>query len=178
MRGMTRGQAFEVAFWLLFAAGAFALTFTFDQEIEIYAFGAAGWPRAVTLLVALAALGQLWADLRAGPASASGYAVVDAARRGGDAAVRFYSRMALTLGLPLLYASLLETIGFYCLTPFFIAAYLVLLGERRWPWVLGITLGIYAMFLLLFARLLFVGLPTGNVSPFYDVSNWLLVVIR
>lgn len=178
MRGMTRGQAFEVAFWLVFAIGAFGLTYTFDQEIEIYAYGAAGWPRAVTLLVVLAALGQLWADMRAPPEVAANPDMARAARRDGDEAVRFYSRMALTLGLPLLYASLLENVGFYFLTPFFIAAYLVLLGERRWPWVLGVTLGIYVMFLILFARLLFVGLPTGNVSPFYDFSNWLLVVIR
>ena len=44
--------------------------------------------------------------------------------------------------------------------------------------MLGVTLGIYAGLVLLFGRLLYINLPVGNWHPFYDISNWLLVVIR
>jgi hypothetical protein len=174
---ITRGEFFEVAFWLAFAGAAFALSFRFDQPIEIYRFGANGWPRVVILLIVLAALGQLLAHVRArlarreqggtaaSPGSASsepGYAV----------------RVGAILVTPFVFAFLLEGVGFYALAPFFVAAFLYIGGERRWARIAGISLFIYALMILLFAKLLFVGLPVGNWHPFYDFSNWLLVLLQ
>lgn len=174
---MTKGELFEVAFWLAFAAGAFALTFKFDQEIEIYEFGANGWPRAVIILIALAAVGQLFHDVRARLARGAGgekRAPAPAGARGGDYALR----IGAILVTPFVFAFLLDSVGFYSLAPFFIGAFLYIGGERRWKRLVGISLFIYALALLFFAKLLFVGLPTGNWHPFYDFSNWLLVMIR
>ena len=63
MTSLTRGQTFEVVFWIGFAALAYYFSFEFDQEIEIYLFGASGWPRVVIALIVLAALCQLIQDL-------------------------------------------------------------------------------------------------------------------
>ncbi|MCH7635817.1 MAG: tripartite tricarboxylate transporter TctB family protein, partial [Proteobacteria bacterium] len=41
MRRLTPGQWFEVFVWIAFAAFAYAASFTFDREIEMYRFGAA-----------------------------------------------------------------------------------------------------------------------------------------
>lgn len=185
---LTRGQWFEVAFWLVLAVGAFALTYGFNYEIEIYRFGAYGWPRVVAGIMFLAVLGQLYHDLvygrRRGGSPAGGGETAAAGEtaapvEAGEARnLRYYLRMAVILGLPMLYAALLNSIGFFALTPFFIAAFLYTAGERRWKWILGITVCLYLFLVIVFSRLFYVGLPVGNLHPFYDFSNWLLVIIR
>lgn len=172
---LTRGQLFEVAFWLSFALAAFALTYQFNIEIEIYEFGAYGWPRAVVVFILIAVCGQLYHDLRNAPRGPA-TVVAGGAARPHDRA--YFVRMGITLALPLVYALLLQPLGFYVLTPVFVGLFLYVAGERRWPWLLGVTAFIYAFLLLVFARVLYVGLPTGTVRPFYDFSNWLLVIIR
>ncbi len=174
---MTRGQIFELVFWSLFALGAFALSFQFDRSIEIYAFGASGWPRAVIVLIVLAVIGQLIDDLKQRRAESGAKVASEgpaASGRGGS----YYARLFGIMGLPVGYAFLLEPIGFYTLTPFFIVGFLLLGGERRVKRIILVTVFLYAAFLFLFAKLLYVGLPTGNVHPFYDFSHWLLVRLR
>ena len=175
---ITKGELFEVGFWLAFAAGAFALTFKFDQEIEIYKYGANGWPRVVIILIALAAIGQLFHDVKARLAmEASGETKTQApaTERGGR---EYFLRVGAILVTPFIFAFLLDSVGFYFLAPFFIAVVLYLGGERRWTRLVGVSLFIYALAILFFAKLLFVGLPAGNTHPFYDFSNWLLIMIR
>ena len=173
---ITRGELFEVVFWLAFAAAAFALSFRFDQPIEIYRFGANGWPRVVLLLIVLAALGQLLSHVRArlarrgeGTAASQGSATSEPG---------YAMRVGAILIAPFVFAFLLEGVGFYTLAPFFVAAFLYIGGERRWGRIVGISFFIYAAMVFLFAKLLFVGLPVGNWHPFYDFSNWLLVLLQ
>ena len=176
MRGLTRGQLFELAFWMLFAIGAFALSFQFSKDIEIYEFGASGWPRVIIGLIVLAVLGQLLHDLRERNATKDAEATQDSAPQ--QQSLGTYLRVGGTLLLPVIFALALQPIGFYTLTPLFIVGMMLLAGERRIKLIVGVTLGLYAAFLLLFAKLLYVGLPTGTMSPFYDFSNWLLVLLR
>ena len=63
-------------------------------------------------------------------------------------------------------------------TPLFLAAYLFVIGERRPQFLILVPLVIYLLLLLFFTKLLFVNLPVGNWHPFYDISNWLLVLLR
>ncbi len=180
MRGMTRGQVFELVFWSAFAIGAYAISFKFDRDIEIYEYGASGWPRGVLVFIVLAVIGQLIHDFqrrhRAGDAPGPGNA--EAELRGASHGARYYLRVASIMGLPVLYAFLMQPIGFYSLTPVFIVAFLLLGGERRVVPIALVTLFLYAAFIFLFAKLLYVGLPTGNVHPFYDFSNWLLIKLH
>jgi len=177
---MTNGRMlklFEVALWLAFAGAAFYFTFDFDRGIEIYRFGAHGWPRVVIALIVIAALLQAFAVLRRPPAAVSDDGAepgTTAENQGGG----YKARVAATLLIPLVYAGLLENMGFYVLTPFFILAILLLAGERRWKVLLGVSLGIYAALVFFFGKLLYINLPVGNWHPFYDISNWLLVLIR
>lgn len=171
----------EAAAWFAFAVLAFGLTFGFDQTLETYAFGASGWPRTVLILIALAAIGQF---VLAGPnraASALGESDDEAAAEGAPQPVRNWrsgARLFALLALPIGYAVLLDPIGFYVMTPAFIAGVLLLAGERR-PWtVLATMTAIYSVAVFVFAKLFFVGLPVGYLGPFYDVSHWLLVQLR
>ena len=181
VRRFSPGRWLEAAFWLGFAALAYAFTFAFDRDIEIYRFGAAGWPRAVIVLLALAALCQLVQALRA-PEAPRPESEEEADRSGtapatpGDDGYRL--RVALTLLLPLVYAASLDHTGFYVTTPVFLAAYLFVIGERRIRFLILVPLVIYLFLLLFFTKLLYVNLPVGNWHPFYDVSHWLLVRLR
>ena len=180
MGKLTAGHILETALWLGFALFLYAYSFEFDRPIEIYEFGATAWPRAIILMIVLAALGNLYYHWRHGDqvmAQSIGGSGEEG-EAGTERATGYYLRLGGILVLPFLYAFLMESIGFYTLTPFFIAGVIFLMGERRIAWILGITLASYAVILLLFAKLLYVGLPVGTVRPFYDFSNWLLALLQ
>ncbi len=167
----------EAGLWIAFAIVAYAYSFEFDKDIETYRFNATGWPRAVLLFIVLAALAHVYQVYRAHgsgalPESAAAEAEEDQAER------RPYWRLFAMLGLPVIYAFLLEPIGFYALTPVFIFLFLLLAEERRWQYLIGISLGLYAVLVFVFGKLLYLSLPVGTVQVFYDFSNWLLTLIQ
>ena len=178
---LRHGEGWEAAFWIALAVVAFAMTFQFDQPIEIYEFGAAGWPRVVLVLMFAAAVGQLWMQRRQRrrPSSGNGRNCDDPLPMRASGDVRVVSpRLAAIFGLPVAYAALLDYVGFYFVAPVLCVGYLYTTGERHWGRIIGITLFIYALLLTVFVKIFYVGLPIGYVSPFYDFSNWLLVTIR
>ncbi|MCH2283238.1 MAG: tripartite tricarboxylate transporter TctB family protein, partial [SAR324 cluster bacterium] len=85
-------------------------------------------------------------------------------------------KLIAILALPLIFAWSLKPVGFYSATPVFIALTIMLLGEKRIKWVLGITLFIYLVLILLFMVILNAPLPQGNISPFYDFSAFMLTL--
>jgi len=166
----------EAGIWSLIVAIFFGYTFEFNQPIEIYKFGATGWPRVIILLLLLVTLGNLFHQFRNGSAIQKGrvgIAETDEAPTDYSNPATLAKIMAI-LFTPFLFAWLLKPVGMYSGAPFFIAAVIWLFGERRWRWILGITLLIYAILLGLFVVTLNAPLPQGNVSPFYDVSGFIL----
>lgn len=237
MGKLRTGHLVEAALWLSLCLFLYIYSFEFDQNIEIYKFGATAWPRAIILLMAIAALGQLahhWykgdeasSDLisaavddgseeaahEAHHESLSWYlstfallsipfvymrvpdwiAAAIGAGSGGlhltriivaailIAVVIYYIRLhrvRVTLMLPLFFAALLEDFGFYTLAPFFIVGIMYLFGERRPKPMLLIMALIYGLLLMLFVKILFVGLPVGYVRPFYDIGSWIVTVLQ
>lgn len=176
MGRLSAGQWFEFGTWLAVAGVAYGFSLQFDRDIEMYKFGAAGWPRLIILLIALGALGQVVQDLRRGrgqPVPESNYR-----DRFSEHDWRFVLRMGLTLALPVVYASLLQGMGFYFLTPFFLVAYLYLTGEHRVIPLVLVPLLIYCVITFIFTRLLYVGLPVGYWPGFYDFGNWVIIMAR
>ena len=175
MRQFTKMHFIENAVWVSLVILLFAFSFEFDKEIEIYKFGAAGWPRAVLGMLLLVLVGNIFHQMRHGD-------IVQAGRVGvsedemSNVDRTFSSMVTLTLFLlaPLLYAWSLKPIGFYSATPFFIASIICLLGEFRVRRVLSITALIYSLLILLFLLILNAPLPQGTVSPFYDFSAFML----
>lgn len=82
------------------------------------------------------------------------------------------------LALPIFFASLLEDLGFYALAPVFIIGIMILMGERRIGRMAMIMPFIYGLILLFFVSLLYVGLPTGNLKPFYNFGNWIVTLLQ
>lgn len=87
-------------------------------------------------------------------------------------------RVRVALVLPLFFAALLEDFGFYTLAPLFIIGVMYMFGERRPKWMLSIMGLIYGLLLLLFVKILYVGLPVGNIRPFYDIGSWIVTVLQ
>ena len=180
MKKLNSGQWFEVFFWASFGLLTYVLSFQFDREIQMYRFGAAGWPRTVIAVIVIAALGQFITDLRHrqkedGTVSIEdGYFAKAAAEHGRE----FFIRMGITLALPLTYASLLNLTGYYFTTPVFLAAYLYMTGITRIRPLIIVPAVIWGVLTIVFTRFLYVGLPVGYWPGFYDFSNWLVVLIR
>ncbi|MDD9823282.1 MAG: hypothetical protein OXU98_10445 [Gammaproteobacteria bacterium] len=259
MGNLKTGHLVEAALWLALAGLLYAYSFRFDKAIEIYRFGASAWPRAVLLLIAVAAVGQLlyhWkVDRRGGDgdgdgdgdggdgettarardmlAAASDDGAETAAREShhtgadGMAGIKWYAstfgilalpflylllpgwltadesgalhtvklttaavvvalyvagaranRVGAMLALPVLFAAFMQDFGFYALAPFFILAVMFLLGERRGGPMALVAAVILGVLLLLFVSVLYVGLPTGNVSPFYEIGTGLVTILQ
>jgi len=165
----------EAIFWLALAVIFFSVSFQFNQPIEIYKFGATGWPRVVLFLTAVVAIGNFYQAYTKGAVAQKGR--VGASEEAETVHYKSFSQYLQTawlLILPLIYAMTLKPVGFYCGTPFFIALIMVAWGERRVPFIIYNTLIIYGLLLLLFMVVLNAPLPQGNVSPFYDVSAFIL----
>jgi hypothetical protein len=85
-----------------------------------------------------------------------------------------YLKTGMVLILPLVYALSLKPVGFYSGTPIFIALIMIAWGERRVRFILINTILIYAILIGLFMIVLNAPLPQGNISPFYDISAFML----
>lgn len=169
MTGTKLGVLIELGFWLTLSLAAFVLSFEFSGEPGTYKWGAASWPRAVCLLMAVTALAHASFRYR--------QAVQADASDDDEAGTPILGSLGLFL-IPLVYAWLLPHTGFYLTTPFFLLALLLYAGERRWQVLLLTTVIIVVLINLVFAKLFYVALPVGNWPGFYDVNNWLLTMIR
>lgn len=89
-----------------------------------------------------------------------------------------HHRVRVALMLPLFFAALLEDFGFYTLAPLFIVGVMFVFGERRPKWMAIITALVYGLLLMLFVKVLYVGLPTGYIRPFYDIGTWVVTVLQ
>ena len=173
MGRLTTGHLIEAAIWALIIAVFYAYSFEFNQTIEIYKFGATAWPRVVILLLLVAMIGNLYYQYKNGSEAQEGRVGLSTTEEGAN--FRDPStllRMMAVLITPFLFAWLLRPVGIYFSAPFFIAAVMLLFGERRWKAILMMTVIIYAIFIGLFLVILNAPLPQGNVSPFYDFSAW------
>ena len=175
MGRLQRPHVIEAALWFAIVAIFYIFSFAFNQTIEIYKFGATAWPRGILLMLLLASLGNLYFQYRNGSSAQHGQiGVTDLTETSAPRDWHGRLRLVAVLFTPFLFALLLKPVGIYVAAPFFIAAIIWLFGEHRWRAILGTTALIYVIFIGLFLVMLNAPLPQGNVSPFYDVSAWIL----
>jgi len=175
MGKFTKLHFVESAIWAALVVIFYLFSFEFDKEIEIYKFGATGWPRAVLGILVLVMIGNIWHQANHGSnAQAGRVGVTDDDMDGVKRSFHSLVTIIAFLLLPLVYAWSLKPVGFYSATPFFIAAVIMLLGERNLKKVAAITAIIYSLLIGLFVLTLNAPLPQGTVSPFYDFSALML----
>ena len=175
MGKFTKLHSVESAIWATVIIVFFRYSFEFDKDIEIYKFGAAGWPRAVLIMLVLVMIGNIWHQVRHGSQAQIGrVGITDEDMDDVERSFRSLATIIAFLLLPLVYAWSLKPVGFYSATPFFIAAITLLLGERSFKRVVVTTTVIYSLLIGLFLLVLNAPLPQGTVSPFYDFSAFML----
>ncbi len=177
MGRLTKGHLIEAAIWALIIGVFYVYSFEFNQEIEIYRFGATAWPRVVIGLLLIAMVGNLYYQYKFGSATQDGRVGISEEEDGADFSdTPTLLRVGAILFTPFVFAWLLKPVGIYFSAPFFIAAVMWLFGERRIKAILIMTAMIYAIFIGLFLVILNAPLPQGNTSPFYDFSAWILTM--
>jgi len=167
----------ETLIWLTIVVVFFGYSFEFSQEIEIYKFGATGWPRVVLGLLLLVTLGNFLHLYKKGSEAQQGrVGITDQEEDISYDGIGSIKKLIAILAMPLIFAWSLKPVGFYSATPVFIVLIILLLGEKRIKWVIGITLFIYFLLIFLFMVILNAPLPQGNISPFYDISAFMLTL--
>lgn len=176
---------FETAVWLALALGLWIYAGQFTADLEVYRYGPVAWPRAVFIMMIVCALIHFLhgfaAHRRAGGQvrtedDADDRHEDEAANAGDVSWVKI--RIASTFLLPLIYLWLLPRMGFFVTTPFFLAAYMVAFRDKDWRYIIGASIAIFVVITLVFSKLLFIPLPTGNWPVFYDISNAILGLLE
>ncbi|SVB05359.1 uncharacterized protein METZ01_LOCUS158213, partial [marine metagenome] len=167
----------ETLVWLLTVVVFFVYSFEFNQEIEIYKFGATGWPRVILGILLLVTLGNFLHLYKKGSEAQQGrVGISDDEEEISYDSIGSVQKLVAILILPFIFSWSLKPVGFYAATPIFVVLLIFLLGEKRIKWILANTLFIYFLIILLFMVLLNAPLPQGNVSPFYDFSALMLTL--
>jgi putative tricarboxylic transport membrane protein len=79
--------------------------------------------------------------------------------------IRFFSALILIVA----YFILMNMIGFIALTPFFLIAFMILLGEKSWFWMIILSVGMTIFIIIAFTQAMYVPLPRG-IGIFHDFS--------
>lgn len=177
-RSLNRSLIGEIATWFVVAIGMWAYSYEFDSHIPNFELGPLIWPRVVLILIGACALGLLvssWGSIRQS-VEAFGRPSSSEGEDAGPTRLVVLKLLA-TFALPLLYVWLLPLAGFFATTPFFLAGYMYVFGQRSPIHLIGTALSIYVGITLIFSKFLFLPLPVGVWPGFYDFGNAILILL-
>jgi hypothetical protein len=177
MTSKLRAPIIEGVLWLAFAGAAFALSTQFDGPVIDFKYTAATWPRAIIFVIGCCAFVQMVTIIVRYRQTAK-MALMESSSERAEHTLAIHLKRIATFSVPLIYLFLLPRTGYYITTPFFLAGYMVLLGEQRWTRVVVTALSIYIFTLIFFTILLFVPLPIGNWPGFYHISSAFIALVK
>ena len=120
MGNLSKFHILEATIWASIAIIFFVFSFEFNQGIEIYKFGATGWPRGVILMLVLVVIGNIFHQRTHGSSAQDGrVGVTDDELDGVDKSASSILNIVAFVLLPLIYAWSLKPVGFYAATPYF-----------------------------------------------------------
>ena len=123
MGKLTKSHMIETAVWLLIAGIFFGFTFEFNQPIEIYIFGATGWPRVVIGLMLIVTFGNFYHHLKYGSTIQAGRVGIADDEAGSYDNLAAVIKVLAVLGTPFLFALSLKPVGLLCDTFFHCSDY-------------------------------------------------------
>jgi putative tricarboxylic transport membrane protein len=126
------------------------------EGLEIYGkLGPAYWPKFLVIcLMALSVLVAVDAfrERKKGNSKKVETSKVDSGK------VRFF----FAIGSIALYLVSMQIFGFIILTPFFMIAFMCLLGEKSKIWIFAVSIGITILIVIAFTKAMYVPLPRGE----------------
>lgn len=150
----------ELVFSLLIFVGSLLLywvTGSFAERTTLQGaqMGPAFWPRFLLgFLILLSGIVSVGTIREIAKEKAWGEALMTMDR----GKVRFF----VAVGLGVAYLFLLPIVGFIVVTPIFMIAFMILLGEKSKGWILGVAIAMTAVIVLLFTKAMYVPLPRGE----------------
>ena len=126
------------------------------EGLDVYGkLGPSYWPKF--LLICLMGLSFLVAidafrERKKGSSEKEGTSKIDTGK------VRFL----FAFGFIVLYLILIQVFGFIICTPFFMIAFMYLLGERNKIWILSVSIGVTFLIVFAFTKAMYVPLPRGQ----------------
>lgn len=158
---MVKGEIITSAIIFIGSLFLFWDTFKFKGH-EVYAkLGPSYWPKfLLILLMALSVLVAMDA-FRQRKQEGEAKEKIQPIRRG---------KFLMAIGFIASYFILLNLFGFILLTPFFLIAFMYLLGERKKLWMMIISFVITFVIIYVFTKVMYVPLPRGK-GIFLDFSH-------
>jgi len=149
----------ELIFGLLILAGSlllFWVTGSFQKQTALQGaqMGPSFWPRfllgGLILLSGIISVGVIRRIMKE-KAWGESLMTMDPGK------VRFFA----AIGLSIAYLVLLPVLGFIAITPVFMIAFMLLLGEKSKGWIIGVSIAMTAIIVVLFTKAMYVPLPRG-----------------
>jgi len=141
---------FVVSLFLYWVTGSFQERTTL-QDAQM---GPAFWPRFLLgCLILLSGIVSVGMIRRIAKEKAWGESLMTMDR----GKVRFFA----AIGLCVAYLILLPVLGFIAITPVFMIAFMVLLGEKSKGWILGVSIAMTGIIVVMFTKAMYVPLPRG-----------------
>lgn len=126
----------------------YVLSGSFTAPVNPVDIGPAAFPRLMAIIILLLAAAQIFLSIKKNKAPDS-----------EKVAFGYWQGCLAGLALMCAYAFLMPRLGYYVVTPFFIFAIMVLMGNRKWVQMVLVTLGFTLFAFLVFTKLLGVMLP-------------------
>ena len=158
----------ESIFSLLIFAGSLLLywvtgSFQGRTVLQDAQMGPAFWPRFILVsLILLSGIVSVGTIRRIAKEKAWGESLMTMDR----GKVRFFA----AIGLSVAYLILLPIMGFIAITPVFMIAFMLLLGEKSMGWIISVSVAMTAIIVVLFTKAMYVPLPRG-VWLFLEFSH-------
>jgi hypothetical protein len=152
---MFKGEIAISAVVFLGSLYLFFETLKFEGHQVYGKLGPAYWPRF--LLICLMVL-SFWVIVDAFRERKRGLPEKKESEGFDSGKVRFFLAVAFIAS----YFLLIRVTGFIAITPLFLIAFMVLLGERSKIWIFGVSIGITILIVLAFTKAMYVPLPRGQ----------------
>ena len=154
-----RDSVIEFSVLLAVGIAALLLTFTFDDEIALYRYGANLWPAILSLGLILCTVIIFIHTLFYGDTSIE------------EAEGTDLKTLARIFILPIFYVILLPYIGFYSATIIFLPLYTYIIHMKSFLKVLLRCLAVACVIVIIFTKFLFVPFPVGTIPLFYTINS-------
>lgn len=163
---MTKRQCsllMEFLFWFGIGLIAFLLTFTFNDTIALYHYGANRWPAGIAVILMACASMQY------------GYYLFHQSVKEEEKEDNEYCiplrKMWSMFAIPIGYVLLIPYIGFYAGTIIFLPIYSWSVSRENLLKTLVICDSVACLLVVIFTKLLFVPFPVGTLPLFYQFNS-------
>jgi putative tricarboxylic transport membrane protein len=83
-------------------------------------------------------------------------------------------RAASVIGISIGYVALMNPLGYLLSTPLYITGALVMLGVRKWGWIILLAVGFTVVFYIVFAQMLNIRIPVGPFTRLFRDLGWII----